>query len=152
MKVSVEVEIQGTKEAIWKATTDIEHSHQMISGIHKIEVLEKPETGFIGFKWRETRTMFGKEATEVMWVTEAEENIGYKTRAESHGAIYISSFTIEEKDDHCLLTMGFESQAVSLVGKLMDGLFGKMMGKSTEKELRKDLEEIKRFIELGASK
>lgn len=150
MKVSVEVKIQGTKEDIWKATTDIENSHQMISGIHKIEVLDKPETGLIGFKWRETRTMFGKEATEVMWVTEAEENKGYKTRAESHGAIYISSFTIEERDDHCLLAMGFEIQAVSLMGKLMNGVFGKMMAKSTEKELLKDLEDIKRYIEKNA--
>jgi len=150
MKVSVEVKIQGTKEDIWKATTDIEHSDHMISGIHKIEVLDKPETGFIGFKWRETRTMFGKEATEVMWVTEAEENVGYKTRAESHGAIYMSSFIIEERNDHCLLAMGFESQAVSLMGKLMDGVFGKMMAKSTEKELLEDLEDIKRYIEKNA--
>lgn len=147
MKVSVEIEIQGTKEAIWRAITDIEHSDQMISGIHKIEVLENPEDGFIGFKWRETRIMFGKEATEVMWVTDAEENKSYRTRAESHGAIYISTFDIQEKGDSCMLRMGFESQAVSFFGKLMGGVFGGMMKKATEKDLLKDLEDIKLFVE-----
>jgi len=32
----------------------------------------------------------------------------------------------------------------------MDGVFGKMMAKSTEKELLKDLEDIKRYIEKNA--
>lgn len=147
MKVSVAVTIEGTKEAIYQAITDIEHSVDRIDGILKIEVLEKPESGFVGFKWRETRIMFGKEATEVMWVTDVEENKGYRTRAESHGAVYISSFDIEEQGDTCILTMGFESQAVRLMGKLMDGIFGKMMAKSTERELMKDLEDIKKHIE-----
>lgn len=147
MRVSVEVRIEGTKEAVWKATTDIENSEQVISGIHKIEVLEKPKDGFVGFKWRETRTMFGKEATEVMWVTDAEENKFYCTRAESHGAIYLSTIEIEEKEEACILRMGFESQVVSLMGKLMDGVFGKMMVKTTEKELMKDLADIKKYVE-----
>jgi hypothetical protein len=149
MKVTVDVNIKGSKEAIWRAITDIEGSVNRISGIQKVEVLEKPENTFIGFKWRETRIMFGKEATEIMWVTEAEENKGYKTRAESHGAVYISSFDIEEKEDGCILAMGFESQAVSLGGRIMDKVFGKMMKGATEKDLRKDLEDIKASVEGG---
>lgn len=147
MKVSVDVAINGTKEAIWQVITDIEGAVERIEGIQKVEVLEKPDDSFVGFKWRETRIMFGKEATEVMWVTDAEENKGYQTRAESHGAIYISTFTIEEKEDHCVLTMGFESQVVSIGGRLMDKVFGKMMKGATEKDLRKDLEDIKAYIE-----
>jgi len=147
VKVSVDVAINGTKEAIWQVITDIEGAVERIEGIQKVEVLEKPDDSFVGFKWRETRIMFGKEATEVMWVTDAEENKGYQTRAESHGAIYISTFTIEEKEDHCVLTMGFESQVVSIGGRLMDKVFGKMMKGATEKDLRKDLEDIKAYIE-----
>lgn len=147
MNVSVDVAIKGTKEAIWQAITDIEGSVDRISGIQKVEVLENPETGFVGFKWRETRTMFGKEATEVMWVTDAEENKGYQTRAESHGAIYVSTFTIEEKEDHCVLTMGFGSESTGIGGKLMEGIFSRMMKKNLEKDMRKDLEDIKAYIE-----
>lgn len=147
MKVSVSVAVKGSKEAIWHAITDIESAADRISGIQKVEVLEKPEEGFIGFKWRETRTMFGKEATEIMWVIDAEENKGYQTRAESHGAVYISTFIIEEKEDHCVLTMGFGSQATGIGGKLMEGLFSKMMKKGLEKDMKKDLEDIKAYIE-----
>lgn len=147
MKVETELEIKGTKEDIWKVVTDIEGSKQVISAIKDIEVLEKPVDGFLGFKWKETRTMFGKEATEVMWVVESEENEYYRTRAESHGAVYLSSIWIEENEDGCTLHMGFESQTVSFGGRLMDLLFGRMMAKSTQKALHEDLLDIKRHIE-----
>jgi len=44
-----------------------------------IEVLEKPDAGFVGFKWKETRKMFGKEATEIMWITDSVENEYFST-------------------------------------------------------------------------
>ena len=147
MKVSTSVEIKGTREQIWKVITDIEGSKQVISAIMEIEVLDRPEEGFVGFKWRETRMMFGKEATEVMWVVESEENEYYMTRAESHGAVYLSSIWIEESEDGCVLHMGFESQAVSFGGRLMDMFFGRMMAKSTEKGLQEDLLDIKQYVE-----
>lgn len=147
MKVETGLEIKGTKETIWKVITDIEGSKQVISAIKDIEVLDKPADGFLGFKWKETRTMFGKEANEIMWVIESEENEYYRTRAESHGAVYLSSIWIEENEDRCILNRGFESQAVSFGGRLMDMFFGRMMAKSTEKALHEDLLDIKRYIE-----
>jgi len=147
MKVSVSIPIKGTKEDIWSVITDIEHSEQNISGINKIEILEKSESQLNGLKWRETRTMFGKEATEVMWITESELNKYYKTRAESHGMIYISTMSIESADDGEVLTMGFEGEAQSFVGKIMGVIFGGLMKSSTEKALMKDLEDIKGVVE-----
>jgi uncharacterized membrane protein len=151
MRVSTAVEIKGTKEQIWKVVTDIEGSKEVITAIKDIEILNKPADGFLGFKWKEARTMFGKEATEIMWVVESEENKYYQTRAESHGAIYLSSIMIKEKADGCILSMGFESQAVSFGGRLMDMVFGRMMAKSTEKALNVDLADIKAYIEQSAS-
>ena len=99
--------INGKKEDIWKVITDIEGSVNNIQGINKIEILEKPNEGFKGLKWRETRTMFGQTATEVMWITESEENLYYTTRAESHGAIYKTRFDLVEKGGVTELTMTF---------------------------------------------
>ncbi len=126
--------------------TDIEHSEQTISAIDKIEVLEKPES-LNGFKWKETRTMFGKEATEIMWITESEKNHYYKTRAESHGMVYVSSLSIEDEDDHEVLIMGFEGEPQSFGGKVMNMIFGKMMMSSMEKAILKDLEDIRNVVE-----
>ncbi len=118
MKAYVEIEIKATKEVNWHVISDIENSEKNISAIKKIEILENPNNSLLDFKWRETRVMFGKEATEVMWVTEHEENSYYKTRAESHGAIYISTLTIKELGDSCQLSMGFEGEAISFFGKI----------------------------------
>ena len=87
MEVSTSIEISKPKENAWKAITDIENSPGRISNIISIDVLVQPEDGFVGFKWKETRKMFGKEATEVMWVTDSVENDYYVTRAESHGSV-----------------------------------------------------------------
>ena len=76
MRVQARVCIDGTKEEIWQVITDIEGSEKTIGAIEQIEILEKPASGLIGLKWRETRTMFGKTATEVMWITDVKEN-GY---------------------------------------------------------------------------
>jgi len=93
MKLEAKVCIDGTKEQIWQVITDIENSVNIIQAIEEIEVLEKPAEGLVGLKWRETRTMFGQTATEVMWITDAKENEFYQTRAENHGAIYVSKLT-----------------------------------------------------------
>ena len=147
MKAEAEIDIAAVKEIVWESITDIEGSKDFISGIKDIEVLEKPADSFAGFKWRETRTMFGKEATEIMWVTEAEKNKYYKTRAESHGAIYRTIVSIEEIKDGCTLRMEFESEAVSVAGRLMNLLFGGIMVKSTRKMVMEDVEDIKKFVE-----
>jgi len=147
MKAITTLEINGTKEAIWKVITDLENSDKNINAITKVEVLNKPSKDILGFKWRETRTMFGKEATEVMWITDYKENEYYKTRAESHGAIYLTTISIKEKNNSCALSMGFEGISVSFLAKIGSAIFGKMMIKSTEKALLDDLNDIKNIVE-----
>ncbi len=141
------IDIKGTKEQIWAVITDIENSKETISGITSIEVLNDPEDTFIGYKWREGRVMFGKEATEVMWITDAVENSFYQTRAESHGAIYISKLIIDDLEDSCRLTMTFEAEPMSFFAKLSGKIFAKMMKKSTEEAFYKDLVDIKKKVE-----
>ena len=147
MHTLVRIDIESTPSKIWKVITDIENSVTTIRGIQKIEVLEKPESGLTGFKWRETRTMFGKEATEVMWITGAEENRSYSVRAESHGSVYLTDFRIEEEDGAVMLTTEFRSEPQSFGAKLMNGLFGKMMRKATAAAFLEDLEDIKKAVE-----
>ena len=47
MVVEVQVTINGSRAAIWAAITNIENAAETISGIEKIEVLEKPATGLV---------------------------------------------------------------------------------------------------------
>ncbi len=147
MNVEVQVDINGTKEEVWKVITDIENSVDTISGIEKIEVLEKPADSFVGLKWRETRTMFGRTATEVMWITDTVENQSYKTRAESHGAVYITTLEISDADENVRLSMNFEGMPQTFGAKIMSALTSGMVKKSTEEALMQDLIDIKAKVE-----
>ena len=147
MKLKAEIIIDGTKEQIWQVITDIEGSIDRISAIEKIDILDKPVSGMLGLKWEETRTMFGKSATEIMWITDVVENEYYQTRAESNGAIYKSRLQIEESGDKSKLTMEFEGEAQSAVAKIMSFLTGFMFKSATEKALQEDLKDIKAYVE-----
>ena len=143
MNVSCHIQINAPKEKVWEIITNIEKAAEHISGIKSVEVLEKPDAGVIGLKWKEVRVMFGKEAEETMWITEAEENAYYQTRAESHGAIYISKMAVEEQNGVSTLTMSFDGQSQTIGAKIMSALMGWMFKKGTIKAIEQDLADIK---------
>lgn len=151
MKCEVSEQINAPVADVWAAITDFERCGEWITSITNIEVLDRPDNGLVGFKWKETRVIFGKEATETMWITDVEEGRSYKTRAESHGSIYVSWLSIEGDDGNVTLRMGFDGQPQSLGAKLMTVAMGWMMKGAMAKEMGKDLREIKAHVEKQAS-
>lgn len=146
-EISLSITINAKPEEVWKVITDIDGSVENIRGIEKIEILEKPENSFVGLKWRETRTMFGQTATEVMWITEAEDNKSYSTRAESHGAVYTTQFILSQSGESCELTMIFTAELVKFMTKIVSALTGWMFSNATKKALMEDLKDIKEAVE-----
>jgi hypothetical protein len=147
MTIQAHISIDASKEKVWSIISNIEDSVNSIQAIEKITVLNKPDDGFIGFKWKETRTMFGKEATEVMWITEAAENEFYRTRAESHGAVYISELSISKENGASNLTMKFSAEPQTLAAKVMWATTGFIFKNVTKKALLQDLMDIKAVAE-----
>jgi uncharacterized membrane protein len=147
MAIKAEVFIQAPVEEVWKVITDIKNSTEIISGIEDIKVLEDPGDSLIGFKWEETRTMFGQTANEIMWITDLKENEYYRTRAERPNVVYISTLSIEEEQDGTKLSMGFEAEISSLGMKILSAVTGIFFNKATENALQKDLEDIKKHVE-----
>lgn len=152
MVIEAKTLIQVDRETLWKAMTDKENIPKVIPGIEKVEVLEKPKTGVVGLKWTETRTMFGKTASEKMWVTEASDLDYYKTRAENHGAIYLSSIHMRPAAGGTELTMRFEGKPVTLGAKLFWLLLGWAFVGPTRKAMQKDLDSVKASLEGKAVK
>jgi hypothetical protein len=147
MLVDVQVTINGSKAAIWAVVTNIENAAELISGIDKIEILQKPANGLVGLRWRETRMLFGKPASVDKWITDAAENEFYKTRAESDGFIFLSTITIAESSGGMTLTSIHDSQPQTLGTRIMGipmALFFKGVAK---KALMQDLNDIKSAIE-----
>lgn len=150
MHVKTEISVQAPKRAVWNAITDIKNAPNRISSIQKIEILEQPTNGLVGLKWRETRTMFGKQATEVMWITDAVNESYYLTRAESHGSIYVSRMSVEDQQGSTKLGMEFTCEPQSMGAKIMTTLMGWMFKSASCKAMHKDLVDIQRSVEKKA--
>ncbi len=148
MTVEAHVTINGSKAAVWAATTDIVNLAQLLSGVEKIEAVEKPATGLVGLKWKETRKLFGESATVEKWITEAKENEFYTTRAEQDGFVFITTNSISGSDGSVVLTgihetqpQGFAARVKSLPVVFFKGVI--------KKAILQDLKDIKKVVERG---
>lgn len=146
MKVQESIVIPATKEQIWRIISDIRHAHQHISAIKSLVIIEQPKEGLKGLKWQETRTMFGKDATETMWITESETNVFYKTKAQSHGCDYYSEMRIIEHKEQCELIMSFKGEPHTLFAKFMSAIMSRFMVQQLRKTIQADLEDIKNAV------
>ncbi len=148
MKVTASIDVKAMPERVWAIVADIENAGDSISAIDDIEMLDRP-TGpsLVGLKWRETRTMFGKAATEVMWVTDAKDDSFYEARAESHGSVYVSRVELEPDGGGTRLTKVFEGTPVTTGAKVLWALTGWMAKGAMKKALDADLADIKTTAE-----
>ncbi len=146
MTVEAQVTISSSTTAVWAVISNIEGAAENVRGIEKIEVIERPATGLVGLKWKETRMLFGKEASVEKWVTEAKENEFYKTRAEQDGFVFITTNRISGSDGNVTLTGIHETQPQGFVAKLkaLPMVFFKGMIK---KAILQDLNDIKKAVE-----
>src|SRR5262245_57089819 len=146
MIVEVQVTINGSKEAIWAAITNIENASETISGIKNIEIVEKPGNGLVGLKWRETRILFGKPATVEKWITDATENEFYKTRAESDGFVFLTTNRMSDSGRGITLTSSHEPSPQGIVAKLRSSPMFLFKG-VVRKAILQDLNDIKAVVE-----
>ncbi len=143
MQIDASQHISAPAQSVWELITDLEGSAQIISGINTVEILSEPGPFAVGTRWRESRTMFGKEATEVMEVSVLTPGESYTTVAASHGARYESSLTVRaETPDSCTLTMTFSGEPTSMAGRVMSATVGRLFSGATRKALAKDLADI----------
>jgi carbon monoxide dehydrogenase subunit G len=146
MIVEAQVIINGSKEAVWAAITDIENAASIISGIKNIEVLEKPANGLVGLKWKETRILFGDSATVEKSITDAVEKESYKTRAEDSGFVFVTTMRISQSSGGVTLTSSHETKSQGIVARLkaMPMFLFKGMIK---KAILQDLNDIRAAVE-----
>ncbi len=147
MIVKANITINGSIDAVWMAISNIQKTAEIISGVQKIEILNKPEAGLKGLKWQETRMYFGKPASIVKWITDAVENKYIETRAEMDGFIFLTTIAISLEGDNILLTSSHQTIATNFLAKIksLPMVFFKGMLK---KVIEEDLKDIKTSVEL----
>lgn len=151
-----QIEISRTIDApaaqVWATVTDLDGAAEVISGIESLEILEGASTFGVGTRWRETRTLFGKQATEEMRVTGIDPGRSYEVTADSHGTVYLSTFTILPVDDRTSrLEMTFDAEAQSVFGKVMANTVGRLFLGATKKALVRDIDDIAAAAERAAA-
>jgi uncharacterized protein YndB with AHSA1/START domain len=146
MAVLATEHIAASPDRVWDIITDLDNLASNISAITDVTIHENPSDTFVGAKWTETRKMFGKEASETMWVTDAVENSWYETKAESHGAIYLSKWSIAPSNGGTSVELTFDTTPTSLPAKLMSK-FAFMFNGAVRKAFESDLADVKRLAE-----
>ena len=135
-------DIEAPPEQVWKVLTDLEGSPEVISGITSVELLDSGTDFGVGTTWRETRVMFGREATEVMEIVAVDEGSSYVAEANGRGARYRTTLSVSEAEGGSRLTMTFDAQPTGLVSKFFGATLGKLFAGATRKAIEKDLEDI----------
>ncbi|QYH36882.1 SRPBCC family protein [Salinibacterium sp. M195] len=142
MKITDSVHIDAPVERVFEVFCDLDSTPTNVSGIISLELLEGPAQLKIGTKWRETRTFAGKEATEVMWVTDYEQDVSYTVDAESHGTHYQSVYLFMPSHGGTRLDYRFTMTPLTFGARLMS-IVGLLFLGVTKKALTKDHHELK---------
>src|SRR5262245_45662259 len=111
-RITVTEQVQAPPEVVFALATDFAGAPGRIKGITKMEVLTPAPVG-IGTRFRETRVMFGKEATEEMTVTAFEPPHRVEHMANSCGAEYRSVFRFMAVEGGTRMDVEFNVRAVS---------------------------------------
>jgi carbon monoxide dehydrogenase subunit G len=142
-ELTVSHEVAADRESVWAVVTDLDAFERAISAIEKVERLDDGPGFGVGTRWRETRTMFGRTATEEMEVTSIDDGRSYVTEADSHGAHYRTVMTVEPSgSDGTRLSTTFGAEPHGLVTKVVAATVGRLFERATRKALEKDLTEI----------
>lgn len=147
MLVQAKLTMNGGKAAVWRAVTDIENASDIISGIEKIEILEKPASGLVGLRWRETRILFGEPATVEKWVTDSAEHEFYTTRAEQQGFVFLTTTRLAEEGGGVAVTSSHDSLPQTFAARLQAIPMGLFFKGAIRKAIMQDLNDIKAAVE-----
>jgi carbon monoxide dehydrogenase subunit G len=138
---------QVSKEEAYASLLDLESAKQWMQGLVGIERMDEGPLRE-GSEWKETRKMFGKEASEHFEVVELKEHDKIVMRCDgTKGTTGKGEFVFTY-----LLTSSGDQTEVTLLGEIrgLTGLsrwFGKLMVGTFKKVCAKDLDSLRDYLE-----
>lgn len=138
--LSVRRTIAAPREQVFAVAADFPNAAQTVRAIQSVEMLTPGPVG-PGTRFKETRVIFGRAASEVMTVREFVPPERYTLLAESHGCRYDSGLTFNVVPTGTEVVMTFVATPLTLPAKIMGFIF-RGMTKQIVKECAKDLDDV----------
>ncbi|MDQ0159463.1 SRPBCC family protein [Alkalibacillus salilacus] len=134
-------------QTTYNSLIDLDAAYHWMHGLVRMERLDDGPIK-VGSEWKETRKMFGKEASEHFKVMELQEPEKIVLRCDgSKGSTgkgeYIFTYTVDSAGDQSQVTLHGEIKGLTGLSKL----FGKLMAGSFKKACTKDLDALKQYLE-----
>ena len=148
--VTVSEVVNAPPTATFAAFSDLPNADKMIEAIRKLEILTEGPVGK-GTRFRETRTMFGRDATEIMEITAWNPQgspPSYTVHGESCGTTFDTTFYFHSENGGRSTRVEFKmvTRPVTLFAKVMSPMAFLMSG-MMKKCFLAELGDMKRHIE-----
>ena len=149
MSIRFEVKrtVQVSKQNLYTSLLDLDAAEYWMQGLVGIERLDAGPL-HVGSQWKETRKMFGKEATEHFEVVELVEPEKVVLRCDGTKGTtgkgeFVFTYFLASVDNHTEVTLYCEINNLTGVAKF----FGKMMAGAFKNACAKDLDSLKAYLE-----
>lgn len=137
--------IDAPQQRVFEVFADLRNAPQRIAAIESLELLTDGPIA-VGTRFRETRKMFGKAATEEMQISAFDPPRGYSVTADSCGARMESSFRFTPEAGGTRVDVEFAATPVTFMAKLLSPLSFFFAG-TMKKCVMKDVDDLKRVLE-----
>jgi hypothetical protein len=121
MRVAIDHEVAAPVSLVFSVFSDIPKLAERIEKVTKVEMLtEGPMEK--GARWRETRVVMKKEATEEMWYSEFHTDRSYTVRGESMGSVFLTTFTFQGANGTTSVRVEMVATPQTVMAKLLSPL------------------------------
>ncbi len=144
----VTIDVAASAEHTFDVFSDLDRLADRVSAIQSLERLNDAPLG-LGAQWRETRVMFGQEASADMTMSAFERPHRYASTSSGAGFEYRSSLSFEPEGERTRVIWTFLAAPTTQEAEAMVDAMSDMLDHSVE-AMRTDLNELKQAAESEA--
>jgi hypothetical protein len=145
MHIADETLVEAPPDVVFATAIDVSNWPRFISGIEGVDV-PAPGPVTVGSVFRETRPMFGKQATEEMTVALMQAPSRLQLTARNHGTAYIVDHAFAADGSGTRMTLVFTGRPTTLLARILAPL-GWLFRGTVKRQLEADLADLKREAE-----
>ena len=127
---------------VFRTVAEIDNFSNAISHIVDVEFLSDIHVG-VGARFRETRSMMGREASTVLEVTEYVENARIRLVSDEGGTVWDSVFEVETVDQGTALTLTMDARPYTFRARIITPLIKPVVRRG----LVNDMDAVKEYCE-----